>query len=243
MYEAIIGLRPPSFCPLILQGFLSRVISLKITDDGLAHLIECQQSPSTEDRYLIIKRLKKASKSRKFCVSRINRGRLIAYIVTKKCPVYEKIITSPLLVLDEYAIGEDELYIYLSFFQKTELQDFIRTVEESLGTKIRIVALGQRRRYMTVTAKQEVALRLAYMSGYFSYPKKITINELANRLHTSPSALCELLRRGMGNLLKSHLVTTSSYPNIFGYNLNRNNLTKKWRCQQKHLVEAFSGTL
>ncbi|ALL00814.1 putative DNA binding protein [Pyrodictium delaneyi] len=46
-----------------------------------------------------------------------------------------------------------------------------------------------------LTAKQELALVLAYLYGYYSHPRKISIKELAAKLRISSSALAELLRK------------------------------------------------
>jgi len=46
-----------------------------------------------------------------------------------------------------------------------------------------------------LTVKQEIALVLAFLYGYYSYPRRVSVKELAAKLRISSSALAELLRK------------------------------------------------
>lgn len=57
------------------------------------------------------------------------------------------------------------------------------------------------RRSKILTEKQERMFWYALKLGFFEYPRKIHMNELAQKLGISMSTLSEILRRGMRNLL------------------------------------------
>lgn len=59
-----------------------------------------------------------------------------------------------------------------------------------------------------VTAEQEEILREALDSGYFSVPREITLEELADRVGISPNAASARLRRGHANLVRNTLDRT-----------------------------------
>ncbi|CCQ32242.1 bacterio-opsin activator HTH domain protein [Halorhabdus tiamatea SARL4B] len=52
-----------------------------------------------------------------------------------------------------------------------------------------------------LTAQQHNALAVAYDEGYFEIPREATLEDLADELDTTTSALSELLRRGQRRLV------------------------------------------
>lgn len=57
-----------------------------------------------------------------------------------------------------------------------------------------------------LTEKQEYALVMAYMHGYYSYPRQISAKELAAKLRVSSSALAELLRKAELKIITRHIL-------------------------------------
>ncbi len=55
-----------------------------------------------------------------------------------------------------------------------------------------------------LTEKQERVLWLALKMGFFDFPRKITMKQLANRLGMGMSTLSEITRRGTRRLLENH---------------------------------------
>jgi hypothetical protein len=55
-----------------------------------------------------------------------------------------------------------------------------------------------------LTARQENILQIALEKGYFEFPKKITLRQLARALDISPATLSEILRRGQKGVLEEH---------------------------------------
>ncbi|QRV17308.1 helix-turn-helix domain-containing protein [Haloterrigena salifodinae] len=61
-----------------------------------------------------------------------------------------------------------------------------------------------------LTETQQDALALAYERGYFESPRKITMEELGDKLGISQQAVGSRLRRGMKNILGSTLLGTEN---------------------------------
>jgi len=57
-----------------------------------------------------------------------------------------------------------------------------------------------------LTDEQRTALRLAYEEGYFVEPREVSLDELAEELGLSSTAMSGRLRRGMRNLVATTLV-------------------------------------
>ena len=76
---------------------------------------------------------------------------------------------------------------------------------ENMGFKPKVLQVTKyRSRGKVLTEKQEVTLWIALRSGFFDYPRKIKVEDLAKRLNMSSSTLSEILRRGMRRLLEDY---------------------------------------
>ena len=64
-----------------------------------------------------------------------------------------------------------------------------------------------------LTARQEAMLQIALEKGYFEFPKKITLRQLAKLLDVSPATLTEILRRGQKKILEQHF---KGRPSVLG---------------------------
>nr|WP_273741510.1 helix-turn-helix domain-containing protein [Natrinema soli] len=57
-----------------------------------------------------------------------------------------------------------------------------------------------------LTEEQQKALEIAYEKGYFSEPREMSLEDVANEVGISSTAMSGRLRRGMRNLLSSTLI-------------------------------------
>ncbi len=58
----------------------------------------------------------------------------------------------------------------------------------------------------SLTEKQEYALIMAFLHGYYSYPRRISAKELASKLRISSSALAELLRKAEQRIITRYVI-------------------------------------
>ncbi len=56
-----------------------------------------------------------------------------------------------------------------------------------------------------LTEKQELAIIYAYMMGYYSFPRKISLKELASKLGLSVSTLAELIRKAEAKVIEAFI--------------------------------------
>ena len=64
-----------------------------------------------------------------------------------------------------------------------------------------IVRVGQYRGSQPLTSRQERAIAVAFEMGYFSYPRRADLAEVARALSISRSTAMEILRRGLMKLV------------------------------------------
>ena len=80
----------------------------------------------------------------------------------------------------------------------------------SLGIRYSIKKVTRYRSKGILTEVQERALLIALKSGFFDYPRKVTLEELARSIGVSPSTLSEILRRGLKRLVEYYYEEISS---------------------------------
>ncbi len=56
-----------------------------------------------------------------------------------------------------------------------------------------------------LTMRQEEIVRKAFEMGYYDYPKRTTVREMAALMKVAPSTLTEILQRGERNIIERHL--------------------------------------
>jgi predicted DNA binding protein len=77
---------------------------------------------------------------------------------------------------------------------------------EKAGYAVNILKIGKfKQRVGVLTKNQEKVFWFALKSGFFDYPRKISLAELAANLGISPATLSEVIRRGTRRLLEHYL--------------------------------------
>ncbi len=64
----------------------------------------------------------------------------------------------------------------------------------------------------TLTSRQRELLRAAFEAGYFSVPRRTTLEQLSSEFDISEQALSATLRRGLGNLLGETIASDLAVP-------------------------------
>jgi predicted DNA binding protein len=82
------------------------------------------------------------------------------------------------------------------------LPNLIKAIS-SRGVDIEINRIARTVDRPVVTRKQEKLMRLALERGFFDYPRKVTLEELALMSGMSTSTVAETIKRGERNILKS----------------------------------------
>ncbi|HID05410.1 MAG TPA: hypothetical protein EYH45_02980 [Candidatus Caldiarchaeum subterraneum] len=101
-----------------------------------------------------------------------------------------------------------------------ELTDF--------GVFYRVAELSTIKENGGMTGRQELVLRVAYELGYFDYPKRINIRELAAIFNVTPATLTEEIRKALKKAL-THYFKESKTPSLENeYNKIINEYTEAW---------------
>ena len=149
--------------------------------------------------------LNEISKSRNFKISIIHKNRHGALIKLKfkvmddckKCLV----IYSPSEVLLKHNILTPYgRIVELLSFRKSALNE----IEEKMGYKIINLDDFSLTSHV-LTREQERIIFIAYIKGYYSYPRKISLKDLAKELNISVTTLAEILRKAESKIVEMFL--------------------------------------
>ncbi|BCU68649.1 bacterio-opsin activator [Sulfolobales archaeon HS-7] len=89
----------------------------------------------------------------------------------------------------------------------TDYEEMRNVISELFKNKVdvRVDKIHKLRSTQQLTPKQERILRIAVEHGYYDFPRKIELSELAKKLEISPSTLSEILRRAEKNVILDYL--------------------------------------
>ena len=101
---------------------------------------------------------------------------------------------------------ENSKFLYSFIIPNFEVFRNIISKLEKSGLKPKVVRMEKyNRKGMGLTDHQEKILWIALKLGFFEFPRKIHMKELADKLGVSLSTLSETLRRGLKNVLVYYL--------------------------------------
>ncbi|MGC9105526.1 MAG: helix-turn-helix domain-containing protein [Thermoprotei archaeon] len=92
--------------------------------------------------------------------------------------------------------------IYIT--RKSELKEVLKELYDR-GINVKVNKVIRLKPNAGLTQKQFEAIRVAYSLGYFDYPKRASIRDVAQKLGVSVSTATELLRRAERRLVEAYL--------------------------------------
>lgn len=83
-------------------------------------------------------------------------------------------------------------------------ESFAELLDRLEGVEYEIIYKGRPHGGEEITYREEEILRIALEKGYFDFPKRIKLEQLAESLGIAPSTLSEILRRGQKKVLEKY---------------------------------------
>jgi len=188
----------------VTSGFpaVIRVLDCKAFPEGqgVQELFEIVSAPELSEK--ILDHLRQDDYVYDVDVIKGKAGRIIGSLKTKKCTACRTFAgancfltsatTKPDGKLEWTLLGSDTMV-------KTLLKNL-----EGQQVAAEVVRISRLEDDEELTARQEHILQIALEKGYFEFPKKITLRQLAKLLDVSPATLTEILRRGQKRVLQEH---------------------------------------
>ena len=140
-----------------------------------------------------------------------DRGRVIGSLKTHKCTACKTFAGANCFLVSATSKPDGKLE-WIVLGSDTMVKSLMQGLEKQNvnGDVVRIYKLQEEGE---LTARQEEILQIALEKGYFEFPKKITLRQLAKVLDVSPATLTEILRRGQKKILQEHF---KGRPSVLG---------------------------
>ncbi|MEM4566671.1 MAG: helix-turn-helix domain-containing protein [Archaeoglobaceae archaeon] len=137
-----------------------------------------------------------------FCVSlKISKDSVRLLLREHPCLIAQPILSSGGIIV---GLSHDGNSITWSIIcDEKDCARLIKKLEE-LGVDFELVYKGRPEDKESMTFREEEILRTALEKGFFDYPKRIKLEELAKIFNISPSTLSEILRRAQKKVLERY---------------------------------------
>ena len=131
-------------------------------------------------------------------------GKSPMWFESEGCEVCNAILSHDAFLISGKSV-EKGIIMYSFMVPTFEAYSSIISSLENAGHKVNILRMGQfEPKKGVLTEKQERIFWLALKGGFFEYPRKVGIRELASKLNIKPSTLSEIIRRGTRRLLEHY---------------------------------------
>lgn len=155
----------------------------------------------------IVSHLRKAEGVISSDLTKVNSKRVVGTIKTHDCPVCRSFAGLNCFLVSASTREKGKMEWRLFVGAEGELKRLCRRLDRNhVGYRITEITrhFGKRE----ITPRQEELLRIAFDLGFFEFPKRITLEELANKFGLSMGTLSEILRRAEKNILGGYFSTT-----------------------------------
>jgi predicted DNA binding protein len=205
MLEAVISITPPhSWIRRVTSEFpaVIRVLDCRSLPDGegVQELFEVTSAPELSEK--IEECLRQDSYVYDIDIVKADRGRVIGSLKTHKCTACKTFARANCFLVSATSKPDGKLE-WAVLGNDTMVKSLMQELEDQKVTG-EVVKISKIKDEEELTARQESILQIALEKGYFEFPKKITLRQLAKALDISPATLTEILRRGQKRVLEEH---------------------------------------
>ena len=202
MMEAVISLKIP-------QNWMSEIpekhpVTIKViervpfSEKGVKDLVEIAGPQDIMEE--VLRDIKKNPLVSKIDTTMTDRGKIIGAITTSSCEICRILTDADVFLISAESKGDGKVEWTLVLSEKEVLKQIFdhlktKTVEAEL---VKLTKIDDKE---TLTDRQDKITHVAFERGYFDYPKRISLRELARMFDVSPSTLSEILRKGQRKIV------------------------------------------
>ncbi|HEX7393172.1 MAG TPA: helix-turn-helix domain-containing protein [Thermoplasmata archaeon] len=202
MMEAVLALKIP-------QNWMSEIpqkhpVTIRVIDrvpyseKGVKDLVEIA---GPEDIMAeVLEDIKKNPLVTKVETTITERGKVIGAVTTARCEICRILTDSGVFLISAESKGSGKVEWTLVVSDKNVLKNIFDHLK-SKGVEGELVKLTKIDDKESLTERQDKITHVAFERGYFDYPKRISLRELARMFDVSPSTLSEILRKGQRKIV------------------------------------------
>lgn len=131
-------------------------------------------------------------------------GRVLGSVATTKCAICRLLTGSDCFLVSAMTRLEGWVEWTLAFTTDEAISKLIRDLEET-GYEVRVLKKGKLAGAVLLTQRQEEVIEMAFEKGYYDYPRRTTLKDLASELRIAPATLWEILHRGERKIISRYV--------------------------------------
>jgi predicted DNA binding protein len=200
--EAVISLKIP-------QNWMSEIpekhpVTIKVidrvpySDKGVKDLVEIAGPQDIMEE--VLSDIRKNPTVSKLETTVTERGKLIGAVTTSRCEICRILTDSDVFLISAETRDNGKVDWTLVLSDKSVLKDIFDHLKNK-NVEAELVKLTKIDDKESLTERQDKITKVAFERGYFDYPKRISLRELARMFEVSPSTLSEILRKGQRKIV------------------------------------------
>lgn len=212
MMEAVVSLAmPDNWITDVVEMYPSviRIIDTKEMKEGVRDLVQIDVE-NEEDLPKVIEQVRKNPNIFNVDISTIDRGRALAAFSTNQCVACRLLAGSECFLTGSTTTKEGRLKWTMLVTQKKALQELIDNLTK-INAGPKLVKLTELSDTDELTKRQEQVTRMAFERGYFDFPRRVGLKELATMFNVSTSTLSEILRKGQRRIMMRYFSEHRQY--------------------------------
>ncbi|MBC7108715.1 MAG: helix-turn-helix domain-containing protein [Methanomassiliicoccales archaeon] len=206
MMEAVISLKMPEKWikdALMQYPSVIKIIGSKpVNGHAVRDLVEIEVERE-EDVPSVIESIRSSPNIFNVDITPIERGKVLAIFSTTECAVCRLLAHTDCFLTSSTSTKDGRLEWSLLLTEKEPLQKLMKNLEKA-GAEPKLIKITEISDKDALTARQEQITRMAFEKGYFDFPRKISLKQLAKSLGVSTSTLSEILRKGQKRILAKY---------------------------------------
>jgi predicted DNA binding protein len=202
MMEAVLSLKIP-------RNWMSEIpekhpVTIKViervpwSEKGVRDLVEIAGPQEVMDE--VLADIKKNPMVSKLETTVTERGKVIGAVTTSRCDICRILTDAELFLISAESKGEGKVEWTVILTEKEVLKGLFEKLKEK-SVQADLVKLTKIDDKESLTERQDKITHVAFERGYFDYPKRISLRELAKMFEVSPSTLSEILRKGQRKIV------------------------------------------
>ncbi len=174
---------------------------LPYQDDGNRDLVEIE----VEEQYveMVLEDVKKNPEVDLVDLTVVDRGRIKGAVATNECVACCSMVGSEAFLLESHMDKQGKTLWRLLSMDKEAIRQIISDLEDHRYI-VELKKLTSVDDDELMTSRQEDILQIAFERGYFDYPKRISLRDLAAMFDISISTLSEMLRKGQRKIMEEY---------------------------------------
>lgn len=212
MMEAVVSLAmPDNWITDVVEMYPSviRIIDTKEMKEGVRDLVQIDVE-NEEDLPKVIEQVRKNPNIFNVDISTIDRGRALAAFSTNQCVACRLLAGSECFLTGSTTTKEGRLKWTMLVTQKKALQELIDNLAK-INAGPKLVKITELSDTDELTKRQEQVTRMAFERGYFDFPRRVGLKELATMFNVSTSTLSEILRKGQRRIMMRYFSEHRQY--------------------------------